>query len=342
MTLHTINQPLVPLIAPTATTPTAAASDNATYITPENTSEKMVNDVSSQLETQCLFGELFDVTHSDGDLSTGTLMTDGYHGVLPTAALSGVADQTGLTAARTMFQTTTRYEPCNPLDTSVDSHSATHRVVVPQTIVTASPSVTSRAITSLFFGSCVTVLEHDSGCARVTINGEYGFLPDQAIAARQDTVDDWVCVAEQFMGRPYLWGGRSAAGIDCSALVQLALSRAGVQLPRNSSDQYRALVAADHRDPAELAARFGSAGARPGGQRQGGQRQGGLRQGGLQRGDLVFWAGHIGIMQDPGQLLHANAHHRCVATEPVQEARRRIKEHGGGDITGWSRPLPSG
>jgi cell wall-associated NlpC family hydrolase len=119
----------------------------------------------------------------------------------------------------------------------------------------------------------------------------------------EPVASDWVAQAERFLGVPYLWGGRSARGLDCSALVQLALLAAGYEAPRDS-DMQEALLGA------ELAAD-----APP------------------RRGDLVFWTGHVGIMQDAETLLHANGHHMAVASEPFLPAAARIEAAGGGPVT---------
>ena len=118
--------------------------------------------------------------------------------------------------------------------------------------------------------------------------------------------DDWVAVAESLIGSPYRWGGRASTGLDCSALVQLALAVAGKPVPRDSGPQHDIGTALQRIDD-------------------------------LQRGDLVFWAGHVGIMQDGDRLLHANAHHMAVASEPLGVASRRIAAIAG-PITALRRP----
>jgi hypothetical protein len=117
--------------------------------------------------------------------------------------------------------------------------------------------------------------------------------------------------AERFLGTPYLWGGRSAAGLDCSALVQLALAATGVTAPRDSDMQ------------AALLGKLCGAGRRA-----------------SARGDLVFWRGHVGLVADDGLLVHANAHHMAVVREPLAEAEARIAEAGGGPVTGRRRLAP--
>jgi hypothetical protein len=126
---------------------------------------------------------------------------------------------------------------------------------------------------------------------------------------------DYVAVAERFLETPYLWGGRTSEGIDCSGLVQTALAAAGAASPRDSDMQEAALgkpIAID--EPRT-------------------------------RGDLVFWKGHVGIMRDSVTLLHANGWHMKVVSEPLAEARDRIAANGGGNVTSLRRlrtPLPSG
>jgi cell wall-associated NlpC family hydrolase len=117
-------------------------------------------------------------------------------------------------------------------------------------------------------------------------------------------------VAEQFLHAPYLWGGKSFGGLDCSGLVQVALAAAGIDAPRDTDMMFAELGAA-----VEIGGDLA----------------------GLRRGDLVFWKGHIGIMRDAETLLHANAHHMQVASEPLRGARDRILAKSFGPITGVRR-----
>ena len=116
---------------------------------------------------------------------------------------------------------------------------------------------------------------------------------------------DFVAVAEQFLSAPYLWGGKTSLGIDCSGLVQVALQAAGHACPRDSDMQ-------------ELALGKSSSLAE------------------LRRGDLVFWKGHVAIARDSETLLHANAHHMMVAIEPAAGAIARIKA-AGSEVTSVKR-----
>ena len=104
---------------------------------------------------------------------------------------------------------------------------------------------------------------------------------------------DWVSVAEQFVGVPYLWGGKTAAGLDCSGLVQTALEAGGIASPRDT-------------DMMEVALGLSLPLDSP-----------------LQRGDLIFWKGHVGVMLDAERLIHANGFAMQVSIEPVSKARDR-------------------
>ncbi|HEV2561428.1 MAG TPA: C40 family peptidase [Rhizomicrobium sp.] len=109
---------------------------------------------------------------------------------------------------------------------------------------------------------------------------------------------DWVAVAERFVGAPYVWGGKTAAGMDCSGLIQTALEAGGVTVPRDTDMQERALAQT-------------------------------IEQASLQRGDFVFWKGHMGVMLDEARLLHANAFHMEVSIETLSEAIARITDVAG-------------
>jgi cell wall-associated NlpC family hydrolase len=126
-----------------------------------------------------------------------------------------------------------------------------------------------------------------------------GYVPARHLVPVDAREPDFVAVAERFVGVPYLWGGKTSLGIDCSGLVQVALTAAGVACPRDSDMQERALGEAIPFDGASL-----------------------------RRGDLVFWNGHVAIVRDADTLVHANAFHMAVAIEPIAEAVGRIASAG--------------
>jgi cell wall-associated NlpC family hydrolase len=145
------------------------------------------------------------------------------------------------------------------------------------------------------FGARVVIIRQDERFG-TTESGLY--LPAQHIAPVTAKQADFVTVAEAFLGAPYLWGGKTSLGIDCSGLVQVALQAAGRACPRDTDMQEAALG-----EPVTLAD--------------------------LRRGDLVYWKGHVAIARDAETIVHANAHHMMVAIEPAREAIARIKAAGG-------------
>ena len=139
----------------------------------------------------------------------------------------------------------------------------------------------------------------------VTVDGLY--LWARHLAEVGSSEADFVAVAERFLHAPYLWGGRTSEGIDCSGLVQAGLTAAGRAAPRDS-DQQEATIGEPVRPGATLT-----------------------------RGDLIFWKGHVGVMRDAATLLHANGWRMAVVSEPLTEARARIAASEGGDVTSVRR-----
>jgi cell wall-associated NlpC family hydrolase len=174
----------------------------------------------------------------------------------------------------------------------------THKVAVPRTLVFPGPSIKLPPVEALALGCRLAIARMQDELA-VTASGM--FLPARHLVPVEATEKDFVTVAERFLGVPYLWGGKSSLGLDCSGLVQVALHAAGRPCPRDSDMQENALGR-----PVAPAADLSN----------------------LQRGDLVFWEGHVAILRDPATLLHANAFHMAVAVEPVAAAVRRIAAAG--------------
>jgi cell wall-associated NlpC family hydrolase len=164
------------------------------------------------------------------------------------------------------------------------------------------PSIKLPPLDGLPLGAAVAVVSSDDSLA-VTATG--GHVPVRHLAPLDTKEDDFVALAERFVGVPYLWGGKSSLGIDCSGLVQVALGARGIACPRDSDMQERALG-----QPISLA--------------------------GLQRGDLIFWKGHVAIALGRNSMIHANAFHMAVAVEPVAEALARIGS-AGSQVTGVKR-----
>ncbi len=187
----------------------------------------------------------------------------------------------------------------------------THIVSVPRTFVYPGPDLRFPPSGQLSMGSSVSV----TGSAETRGTAYATLASGEAVIARHlrpagDHAADYVGVAEEFLGTPYLWGGASGFGIDCSGLVQLSMRMAGRDVLRDSDMQAAALG-----DPFEPGADFS----------------------GLRRGDLVFWKGHVAIMTDGETMIHANGHTMLVSREGLREAVDRIGYLYGGP-TGFRRP----
>ena len=227
----------------------------------------------ARLDTEALRGERVTVYEEREGWAWGQLETDHYVGYLPTEALAEVGP------------------------------GQTHKVVALRSFVFPGPDGKLPPVAALPLGARVAVGEAIGGFVRT---GD-GFLWAGHLAPIDHVEADFVAVAERFLGVPYLWGGKTALGIDCSGLVQLSLAAAGLAAPRDSDVQARDLGV-----------------PLPVGER-------------LRRGDLVFWRGHVGIMRDADILLHANGHSMAVTSEPLAEARHRIEAAGAATVASMRR-----
>lgn len=238
-------------------------------------------DHTASLDTELLFGEPFTVYDRHEGWAWGQAGLDGYVGYLPEHALGDAGP------------------------------AATHRVAALRTFVYPTASIKAPILSALSMASRVAIASVSGRFAELAGGG---FVVAQHVVPLAHADADWVATAERLLGIPYLWGGRSTLGLDCSALVQLSLASSGIAAPRDTDMQAGALGEriADH-----------------------------LPSDGLQRGDLVFWKGHVAVMVDGARIVHANATHMAVSIDDVRAFAARVEAETGPvtEVRRLGRPL---
>ncbi|RMD89595.1 MAG: peptidase P60 [Alphaproteobacteria bacterium] len=233
------------------------------------------------LLSELLHGETVTIYETRGDWAWGQAARDGYVGYLRRDALAPGAR--------------------NP----------THVVTTLFAQIYAAPDLKAPVRLTVPLAGLLVVARTEEEEPFAPLAAEGGWVSRRQIAALSTPARDPVAVAELFLGAPYLWGGRTALGLDCSALVQLALTLAGIALPRDSDLQ----LAACREDLATPVARTEA-----------------------RRGDLAFFPGHVGIMCDATRLVHANATHMAVSIDPLSEVVARLGRDHDPSLLGLYRP----
>jgi cell wall-associated NlpC family hydrolase len=224
----------------------------------------------AELASEILYGETVETISHHGDYLKAKCLTDGYEGYIEKSALS---------------------------DDLVDF---THKVIKLHSFIYNEPDYKSRSVTYLSFLSRLSVTgDEENGFAEIEGGG---WIWTDDIAPKDYKIQDYTKAAEMFIGIPYVWGGRTSRGLDCSGLVQLSLLHAGIACPRDSGDQHKQ-IKGEH---IELTNAYAPDG--------------------LKRGDLVFFKGHVGIMTSPSHILNATARTLDIRTEELADMSRHYDE----------------
>jgi cell wall-associated NlpC family hydrolase len=232
-------------------------------------------DVGAELTSELLSGEVVTVYDEADGWAWVQNQTDGYVGYTPAVALSAEVRQ------------------------------SSHVVKALRSFVYPEPDLKAPPCDTLGMSGTVAVTGRRAGfCALAGGGWVYG----RHLAPLDQPAPDYVATALEFLGAPYLWGGKTSLGLDCSALVQVALNRAGLPCPRDSDMQAERL---GERRPAEAP---------------------------LARGDLVFLTGHVAIALDARNVVHATAHDMLVAIEPLADLVARAERATGRGISVVRRP----
>ena len=241
-------------------------------------------DAAAPMTSELLQGEPFTVYESKGGWAWGQGGLDDYVGYVPASALT-------------------------PSD---GRPAADHRIAVPAAHVFPAPDLKRRPLGRLSLGARVSVLEETERFARIA---DGAWIARTALAPLGVAAADWAGTAAGCLGVPYLWGGRSADGFDCSGLVQVALQAAGFSGVPRDSDQQEAAGPGAPIDPAD----------------------------GLRRGDVVFFPDHVGVMADAERLVHATAAVMAVTVEPLSQVAARVaaEDPAGRGVTLVRRPRPA-
>lgn len=185
---------------------------------------------------------------------------------------------------------------------ATDQPWITHRVRAAQTVIYPEPSFKVDEIGALSLNSLVTVTEHHGRFMRLASGG---WVPEQHLS--EDPDRDPADVAGLLIGTPYVWGGNSRWGIDCSGMVQAAALACGIACPGDSDQQCDFFPEVNDN---------------------------------WRRGDLLFWPGHVAMVTGPDTMIHANAHAMAVTYERISQAVERIEASGDGALIGARRLMP--
>ncbi|ABS61867.1 NLP/P60 protein [Parvibaculum lavamentivorans DS-1] len=230
-------------------------------------------ELAAPMDTQLLYGEVFRVYEEKNGWAWGQSALDDYVGYVEAKDLVS--------------------RPAK----------ATHTVAALRTFIYPKPDLKTRPALPVSMNAKLRVVGARGNFSEIESGG---WVFSAHLATVGSYVRDFVAVAEEFIGVPYLWGGRDSLGVDCSGLVQMALERAGISSLRDT-DMQEATLGEALPEPIDFTA--------------------------LHRGDLVFWKGHVGIMVDAERMIHANGFHMRVEVERLDIAMSRIARSDAGHVT---------
>lgn len=227
--------------------------------------------LGSSLESQLLFGENVEIINKNNHWIFCRSMEDNYKGWVKSDCIGEIQNQN--------FQ-----------------------ISSPMSYIFTEPNIKSQTIARLFFNSKLKITNKNKTWFECNYNGKKGYvyakhLIDISYKSKNKLI--WVEKAKQFLDVIYLWGGKSCLGLDCSALVQLAVQSSQISFPRNSNDQFHSKIL----------------------------KETSMRN--LKKGVLIFWDGHVAIAINNKDIIHANAFHMKVQVEPFLEAKKRIEDSYG-------------
>ncbi|MDB2700669.1 C40 family peptidase [Alphaproteobacteria bacterium] len=224
----------------------------------------------SLIDTECLFGESIEIIKYQENYAFCKCVIDNYTGWIKASDME-------------------------------DFRPKTHKILSLRSFLYETPQIKSNTILEIPFGSLISARLISYNWAEVLINNNLkGFIPAQHIIDVNEKIFNWVDTALKFLNTPYKWGGRNSKGIDCSALIQLSLQTAGINIPRDTKDQEKM----EWEQIPNLSL--------------------------IDKGVLIFWKGHVGVMIDNKNLLHANATSMSVIIESLDKViKRHIKNNIG-------------
>ncbi len=229
------------------------------------------NKSTTKIETEAIFGETFVVEHNENKWSYGYLQNDGYYGWILSNCLS---------------------EYCN----------TNYKISKKWAFIYEKPDPKSKRIMTLYLNSFVNVISKKNNWSKVIYikNSKkcFGYIFSKNLDLKSK-MNNWILTAKSLLGTPYLWGGKTPEGLDCSALIQLSYACQNILIPRNSYNQFKI------------------------------SKKLPFLKKNLSSGNLIYWKGHIGIILDQNNFLHANGYHMRVEQEPIDNVIKRL---GKGDI----------